>query len=84
MDKIDIAELEVLVGNAEADDMVLLAKKNGAVGMTAVKNLGVGEGDDPGSSVTISATAPLNPTEGDVWIDDLIRYTYTNNKWIEI
>lgn len=37
-----------------------------------------------GGSLIISATPPLNPKAGDVWIDDLIRYTYRYNKWIEI
>lgn len=37
-----------------------------------------------GGSLIISATPPLNPKAGDVWIDGFIRYTYQDNKWIEI
>ena len=51
-----------------------------------VKNsISGGTPDTPGgSSLIISATPPLNPKAGDVWIDDFIRYTYQDNKWIEI
>ena len=41
-------------------------------------------GSSGGGSLIISTTPPLNPKAGDVWIDDFIRYTYQDNKWIEI
>ena len=48
-----------------------------------IENLIVGSSSGGDSSI-ISATPPLNPKSGDVWIDDFIRYTYQYNKWIEI
>ena len=51
---------------------------------TDFKTVGSGGSSSGGGSLTISATPPLNPKAGDVWIDDFIRYTYQNNKWIEI
>ena len=51
---------------------------------TDFKTAGSGGSSSGGGSLIISATPPLNPKAGDVWIDDFIRYTYQNNKWIEI
>ena len=51
---------------------------------TDFKMVGSGGSSSGGGSLIISATPPLNPKAGDVWIDDFIRYTYQNNKWIEI
>lgn len=87
MDKIGFPsdELEVFTEQADADDMLLIAKRNGNVGMTAVKNVGGSSESGKGNSTT-SATAPTNPAEGDHWISTItyIDYTRVSGAWIEL
>jgi hypothetical protein len=55
-----------------------------------VYNAEPGAGAGGGASVTVSTTAPVSPSEGDIWVYDVDGSTFvyytdgTSNQWIEI
>ena len=51
---------------------------------TDFKTTEVTSGSGSSWNSTLSATAPLNPKEGDKWITESCEFTFLNNNWIEL
>ena len=96
--KVDYVSHDGSGGNGGQDILQTLTTKDGVsytrrlyhvgqqadMSATDFKMVGSGGSSSGGSSLIISATAPLNPKEGDKWITEFCEFTFLNNNWIEL
>ena len=58
--------------------------QQGDMSATDFKTTEVTSGSGSSWNSTLSATAPLNPKDGDKWITEFCEFTFLNNNWIEL